>query len=85
MEKLAKLISQSKIVLNFAESSNGNRNFNHLKIFKKFYQTKGRIQMAGISKVLCISEYSASSELLYNQKELPFFKISEYSFFEIFT
>ena len=77
MEKLAKLISQSKIVLNFAESSNGNRNFNHLKIFKKFYQTKGRIQMAGISKVLCISEYSASSELLYNQKELPFFKSKE--------
>ncbi len=77
MEKLAKLISQSKIVLNFAESSNGNRSFNHLKIFKKFYQTKGRIQMAGISKVLCISEYSASSELLYNQKELPFFKSKE--------
>ena len=33
--------------------------------------------MAGISKVLCISEYSASSELLYNQKELPFFKSTE--------
>ena len=77
MEKLAKLISQSKIVLNFAESANGNRSFNHLRIFKKFYQTKGRIQMAGISNVLCISEYCASSELLYNQKELPFFKSKE--------
>ena len=77
MEKLAKLIGQSKIVLNFAESANGNRSFNHLKIFKKFYQTKGRIQMAGISNVLCISEYCASSELLYNQTELPFFKSKE--------
>ena len=33
--------------------------------------------MAGISNVLCISEYCASSELLYNQTELPFFKSKE--------
>lgn len=74
IEKLAVLINQSKIVLNFAESSNGDRKFNPLRIFKKFYQTKGRIQMAGLSNVLCISEYCASSELLYNKDELPFFK-----------
>ena len=39
MEKLAKLMQSIKIILNF-ESANGNRSFNHLKIFKKFYQTK---------------------------------------------
>ena len=32
--------------------------------------------MAGISNVLCISEYSPSSEILYN-KELPFFYSKE--------
>ena len=73
-EKLANLISQSKIVINFAASMNGNRSFNPLKIFRTFYQTKGRIQMAGLSKALCISEYCPSSELLYDKEELPFFK-----------
>ena len=76
IKKLAELISQSKIVLNFEKSLNGNRRFNPLKIFKYFYQSKGRIQMAGISNVLCISEYSPSSEILYN-KELPFFYSKE--------
>ena len=33
--------------------------------------------MAGISKVLCVSEYCASSELLYSENELPFFKTKE--------
>ena len=77
MEKLAHLINQSKIIINFAQSVNGNRHFNHLKIFENFYQTKGRIQVAGISNVLCVSEYSASSELLYPNNELPFFKSKE--------
>ncbi len=77
MEKLANLISQTKIVINFAQSANGNRGFNHLKIFKNFYQTKGRIQMAGISNVLCVSEYSASTELLYPNNEVPFFESKE--------
>ena len=76
IEKLANLISQSKIVINFEKSLNGSRFFNPLKIFKYFYQTKGRIQMAGISNVLCISEYSPSSKILYD-KELPFFKSKE--------
>ena len=76
IKKLAELISQSKIILNFEKSLNGNRRFNPLKIFKYFYQSKGRIQMAGISNVLCISEYSPSSEILYN-KELPFFYSKE--------
>ena len=76
IEKLAEIISQSKIVINFEKSLNGNRGFNPLRIFKYFYQSKGRIQMAGISNVLCISEYSPSSKILYD-KELPFFHNKE--------
>jgi len=75
-EKLAKLINQSKIVLNFSESSNGSRNFNQLRIFKKFYQLKGRIQMAGLSNSLCISQYTPSIDLMYDG-ELPVFKNKE--------
>ncbi len=73
-EKLAKLINRSKIVLNFSESSNGNRIFNPLRIYKSFFQLKGRIQMAGISNVLCITEYSPSIYMMYNEDELPSFK-----------
>jgi len=73
-EKLAKLINQSKIVLNFSESSNGNRKFNPLRIYKSFYQLKGRIQMAGISNVLCLTEYNPSIYIMYKEDELPSFK-----------
>ena len=76
LEKLAKLINQSKIVLNFSESSNGSRKFNQLRIFKRFYQLKGRIQMAGLSNSLCISQYSPSVDLMYDG-ELPVFSNKE--------
>ncbi len=76
-EKLAKLINQSKIILNFSESSNGTRRFNQLKIFKKFYQLKGRIQMAGLANSLCISQFSPSIKLMYKNNELPVFNNKE--------
>ena len=76
-EKLAKLISQAKIVLNFSESSNGTRKFNQLRIFKSFYQLKGRIQMAGLANSLCISQHSPSAELMYENNELPIFHSKE--------
>jgi hypothetical protein len=76
-EKLAKLINQSKIILNFSESTNGTRKFNQLRIFKKFYQLKGRIQMAGLANSLCISQYSPSINLMYKHNELPVFNNKE--------
>ena len=76
-EKLAKLINQSKIILNFSESTNGTRKFNQLRIFKKFYQLKGRIQMAGLANSLCISQYSPSINLMYKNNELPVFNNKE--------
>ena len=72
-EKLAKLINQAKIILNFSESTNGTRRFNQLRIFKKFYQLKGRIQMAGLANSLCISQHSPSVDLMYKNNELPVF------------
>lgn len=72
-EKLAKLINQSKIIINFSESDNGNRKFNPLRIFKSFYQLKGRIQMAGLCNSLCITEYSPSIYIMYDKDELPSF------------
>ena len=76
-EKLARLINQSKIILNFSESTNGTRKFNQLRIFKKFYQLKGRIQMAGLANSLCISQYSPSINLMYKNNELPVFNNKE--------
>ena len=76
-EKLARLINQSKIILNFSESTNGTRKFNQLRIFKKFYQLKGRIQMAGLANSLCISQYSPSINLMYKNNELPVFDNKE--------
>ena len=73
-EKLAKLINQSKIVLNFSESSNGNRKFNPLSIFKSFYQLKGRIQMTGLCNSLCITEFTPSLNMMYDNNVVPYFK-----------
>jgi hypothetical protein len=75
--KLSKLINQAKIVLNFSESSNGDRNFNPLRIFKSFYQLKGRIQMSGLCNSLCISQFSPANSMMYNDDELPSFKTKE--------
>jgi len=79
-EKLAKIINQAKIVINFSESSNGNRKFNPLRIFKRFYQLKGRIQMAGLSNTMCITQYSPSIYIMYNKEELPSFKTKDECF-----
>ncbi len=76
-EKLAKMINQAKIVLNFSESSNGNRKFNPLRIFKSFYQLKGRIQMAGLANSMCVTQYSPSIYMMYQEDELPSFKTKE--------
>ena len=76
-EKLSKIINQAKIVLNFSESSNGNRKFNPLRIFKSFYQLKGRIQMAGLANTMCVTQFSPSIYMMYEPDELPSFKTKE--------
>ncbi len=73
-EKLAKLINQSKIVLNFTESDNTNKKRNPLSHIKFSYEMKGRVYFTGLCDSLCVSEYAPSNELLFNNKELPYFK-----------
>ena len=73
-EKLAKLISQSKIVLNFTESDNTNKKRNPLSHIKFSYEMKGRVYFTGLCDSLCVSEYAPPNELLFNNNELPYFK-----------
>ena len=73
-EKLAKLINQSKIVLNFTESDNTNKKNNPLSHIKFSYEMKGRVYFIGLCDSLCVSEYAPPNELLFNNKELPYFK-----------
>ena len=73
-EKLGKLINQSKIVINFTESDNINKENNPLAHLKYYYQMKGRVCFTGMCGSLCISEYSPSNDLLFNKNEIPFFR-----------
>ena len=76
-EKLAKLINKSKIVLNFSESDNKNRENNSLSYYRYYYQMKGRVCFIGMCNSLCLSEYSPSNELIFNNNEIPYFKNKE--------
>ena len=74
LEKLAKLINKSKIVINFTKTLNSNKFFNPLSKYKYGFFAKGRPHMSGLCNTLCISEYAPSIELLYPNGELPTFK-----------
>ena len=76
-EKLAKLINQSKIVLNFTESDNTEKGNNPLSHYKFYYQMKGRVCFTGMCGSLCLSEYSPSNELLFNKNEITYFQGKE--------
>ena len=82
MEKLAKLINKSKIVINLTKSSNGSRYYNPSSALKYGYFFKGRIIMVGMCNSLCVSEYAPSVKLLFPNNELPTFS-SKKEFLEI--
>tara|TARA_Y100000590_G_scaffold431338_1_gene546024 strand:+ start:730 stop:1899 length:1170 start_codon:yes stop_codon:yes gene_type:complete len=70
-EELLKLVSRSKIVLNFSKSRTKDvKNFSSENVFNFYYQFKGRIILAGLSGTACISEYSPGQELLFKGDEL---------------
>ena len=72
--ELKKLISKSKIILNLSKTrSSSVGNFTSENIYKFYYQTKGRIIMAGMNGVLCVSEYSPFQDLLFKNDEVPTF------------
>jgi hypothetical protein len=70
-EELLKLVSRSKIVLNFSKSRTKDvKSFSSENVFNFYYQFKGRIILAGLSGTACISEYSPGQELLFKGDEM---------------
>ena len=77
-EELIKLISKSKIVLNFSKSLGETvTNYAAADIYKFHYQLKGRLIQSGLCGTLCISEYSPGQEMIFNEKEIPMFRTQD--------
>ncbi len=77
-EELQKLISKSKIILNLSKTRTVSvTNFSSEDIYKFYYQSKGRITIAGINGVACVSEYSPIQDMLFKNNEIPTFYTKE--------
>ena len=77
-EELQKLISKSKIILNLSKTRTTSvKNFSSENIYKFYYQSKGRITIAGINGIACVSEYSPVQDMLFKNKEIPTFYTKE--------
>ncbi len=77
-EELSKLISKSKIVLNFSKSTWGSvRTYPYEKIYEFYYHLKGRIIIAGLCGTACISEFFPQHDMMFNEAELPIFYTKE--------
>ena len=78
LDELLKLISKSKIILNLSKSRTAFvKNFSSEDIYSFYYQFKGRIIMAGLNGVACVSEYSPGQELIFTEDEIPTFFTKE--------
>ena len=76
--ELLKFISKSKIILNLSKSRTTSvQNYASESIYKFYYQFKGRIIMAGLNGVACVSEYSPGQELFFAEDEVPTFFTKE--------
>ena len=73
-EKLAKLINQSKIVLNLSASKKSKRFWSRSKSYDYLYLFKGRILITSFCKTLCLTQYDPAASLLFTKNELPQFK-----------
>ena len=77
-EELQKLISKSKIILNLSKTRTTSvKNFSSENIYKFYYQSKGRITIAGINGIACVSEYSPIQDMLFKNNEIPTFYTKE--------
>ena len=77
-DELLKFISKSKIILNLSKSRTTSvRNYSSENIYKFYYQFKGRIIIAGLNGVACVSEYSPGQELFFTEDEVPTFFTKE--------
>ena len=73
-EKLAKLINQSKIVLNLSASKKSKRFWSRSNSYDYLYLFKGRILISSFCQTLCLTEYDPAASLLFTKNELPQFK-----------
>ena len=77
-DELLNLVAKSKIVLNFSKTRTSFvENLESENIYQFYYQLKGKIIVAGLKGVLCLSEYSPGQELLFNQNIAPMFYTKE--------
>jgi len=77
-DELIKLISKSKIILNFSKSRTDSvLNYSSESIYRFHYQFKGRVTLSGLIGTLCVSEYSPGQEIIFKEDELPTFFTKE--------
>ena len=77
-DELIKLISKSKIILNFSKSKTDSvLNYSSGSIYRFHYQFKGRVTLSGLIGTLCVSEYSPGQEIIFKEDELPTFFTKE--------
>jgi len=76
-EDLVKLINESKIVINFSRAEFLKKKYFRSRIHKNYYQFKGRLYQTGLCGTACVTEYSESHSLIFNENELISFKTKE--------
>ena len=77
-DELLELISRSKIFLNLSKTRTSKvQKYNTDSIYKFYYQFKGKVIIAGLKGIACVSEYSPGLELLFNKDEVPTFYTKE--------
>ena len=76
-EDLVKLINESKIVINFSRAEFLKKKYFSSTVYNNYYQFKGRLYQTGLCGTACITEYSPSHSLVFNDSELINFKSKE--------
>jgi len=77
-EELSKVISRAKIVLQFSKTRTSSvLNYGSERVFKFYYQFKGRMLHAGALGSACVAEYAPGTELVFSEDELPTFHTKE--------
>jgi len=77
-EELIKMISKSKIVLNFSKTRTTSvKRHSSESIYRYYYQFKGKIYLTGLIGTACVSEYSPGQEIIFKEDELPTFFTKE--------
>ena len=77
-DELIKMISKSKIVLNFSKTRTTSvLSYASESIYRFYYQFKGRIYLTGLIGTMCVSEYSPGQEIIFKKDEIPTFFTKE--------